>query len=74
MNIQCQILADEEKHKIHAESIRILAEVGVKFLSDNTLKILKDNGAKVDHDTKIAKIPAEMVQQALKTAPQSIVG
>ncbi len=73
MSIQCQILTEEEKQKIHAESIRILAQVGAKFLSDNALKILKNNGAKVDHDTKVAKIPAEMVQQALKTAPQSFV-
>ncbi len=73
MSIQCQILSEEDKHKVHAESIRILQEVGVKFLSHKALKILKDNGARVDTGTPIARIPEEMVQQALKTAPKSFV-
>ena len=73
MSIQCEILTEEDKRKIHTESIRILEEVGVKFLSHKALKILKDNGAKVDTDTQIARIPEEMVQQALKTAPKSFV-
>ncbi|MDM8541959.1 trimethylamine methyltransferase family protein [Desulfococcaceae bacterium HSG9] len=73
MSVQCQILTQEDKQKVHAESIRILQEVGVKFLSDKALKILKENGAKVNNDTKIAKIPEEMVQQALKTAPKTFV-
>jgi trimethylamine--corrinoid protein Co-methyltransferase len=73
MSIQCQILTEEDKHKVHAESIRILQEVGAKFLSHKALKILKDNGARVETDTQIARIPEEMVQQALKTAPKSFV-
>jgi trimethylamine--corrinoid protein Co-methyltransferase len=71
MRVQCQILSEEEKHRVHAESLKILEQVGVKFLSKRALKIMKENGAKVDDDTGIAKIPAEMVEQALKTAPKS---
>ena len=73
MSMQCQILTEDDKQKIHAESIRILAEVGAKSLSPRALRILEDNGAKVDTDTQIARIPEEMVQQALKTAPKSFV-
>jgi trimethylamine--corrinoid protein Co-methyltransferase len=73
MGIECRILTEDDKHKIHAESIRILKKVGAKFLSPKALKILKDNGAKVDMDTQIARIPEEMVQEALKTAPKSFV-
>lgn len=73
MSIQCQILTENDKQKIHAESIRILQEVGAKFLSHKALKILKENGANVDTGTQIARIPEEMVQQALKTAPKSFV-
>jgi trimethylamine--corrinoid protein Co-methyltransferase len=71
MRVQCQILSEDERQKIHDESIKILEEVGVKFLSDRALKIMNDNGAKIDSDAKIARIPAEMVEQALKTAPKS---
>jgi trimethylamine--corrinoid protein Co-methyltransferase len=73
MRAQCQILSEDEKQRVHAESLKILENVGVKFLSQRALKIMKDNGARVDDDTGIAKIPAEMVEQALKTAPKSFV-
>ena len=64
MRVQCQILSEDERQKVHEESIRILEQVGAKFLSKRALKILSDNGARIDHDTGIAKIPAEMVEQA----------
>ena len=73
MRAQCQILSEDERQRIHDESLKILQQVGVKFLSQRALKIMNDNGAKVDLDTGIAKIPAEMVEQALKTAPKSFV-
>ena len=56
------MLTEEDKRKIHAESIRILEEVGVKFLSHKARRILKGNGAKVDTDAQIARIPEEMVR------------
>jgi len=73
MRVQCQILSEDERQTIHEESIKILEQVGVKFLSKRALKILTANGARIDQDTGIAKIPAEMVEQALKTAPKSFV-
>ncbi|MCP4689384.1 MAG: hypothetical protein GY859_15125, partial [Desulfobacterales bacterium] len=71
--MQCRILSEDDKQTIHSESIRILQEVGAKFLSDKALQILKKNGAKVDAGEKIAKIPEEMVTEALRTAPNSFV-
>jgi len=73
MKTQCHFLSENEQLKIHENSIKILEEVGVKFLSDKALKVLEKNGAKVDYTEKMAKIPREMVDQALKTAPKSFV-
>jgi len=73
MKTQCQFLSEDEQLKVHEKSIKILEEVGVKFLSEKALKILEKNGAKVDYSEKLAKIPREMVDQALKTAPKSFV-
>ena len=73
MQVQCQILSEGERQKIHDESIRILEQIGVQFMSDRALKILKDHGARIDTQTKIARIPAEMVEQALKTTPKSVL-
>jgi trimethylamine--corrinoid protein Co-methyltransferase len=73
MLAQAQFLSPEEQQVIHDESIRILEEVGALFHSKTALGILAKNGAKVDHESRIARIPAEMVNQALQTAPKSFV-
>jgi len=71
MFTQAQILSREEQQIIHNESIRILEEVGALFHSKKALDILEKNGARVDRASNIAKIPAEMVKEALKTVPTS---
>jgi len=73
MRLKCSFLSESEKQRIHEDSLKILSVVGVKFLSQKALKILEENGASVDRETMIARIPADMVEQALKTAPKSFV-
>ena len=73
MLTQSQFLSPEEQQTIHEESLKILREVGALYHSERALKILANNGADVDQDSKIARIPADMVGQALKTAPKSFV-
>jgi trimethylamine--corrinoid protein Co-methyltransferase len=71
MPVQCQILSDDEKRIIHAESIRILEQVGTLFHSQKACQILEKIGAQVDKETRIVRIPEELVNQALATAPKS---
>jgi trimethylamine--corrinoid protein Co-methyltransferase len=71
MRVQCQILSEDEKHLIHKESIRILGQVGVLFHSRRACRILEGNGAKVDWETKIVRIPEELVEHALASAPKT---
>jgi trimethylamine---corrinoid protein Co-methyltransferase len=66
-----QILSEAEKHNIHQQSLKVLADVGIRFMSKKALTILKQNGAQVDFDNQLAKIPEEMVVQALKSVPSS---
>lgn len=73
MKTQCRFLSEDEQLKVHERSIKILEEVGVKFLSEKALKVLETNGARVDYREKLARIPGEMVDQALRTAPKSFV-
>ncbi|MBW2613434.1 MAG: trimethylamine methyltransferase family protein, partial [Deltaproteobacteria bacterium] len=73
MKLSLNILSEEEKLRIHGDSLKILSEIGVKFMSDNALKVLAENGATVNRDTRVAKMPEEMVRRALKTAPKSFV-
>ena len=73
MKLGLNFLSEDEKHRIHRDSIKILSQVGVKFMSNKALDILEKNGAGVDYDTRIAKIPPEMVDEALIRAPKSFV-
>lgn len=73
MQLKLSILSEEEKLRIHADSLKILSEVGVKFMSDRAFDVLDRNGARVDRDSRVARIPEEMVQQALNTAPKSFI-
>lgn len=73
MRLTCSFLSEAEKQRIHADSLAILAKVGVKFASTKALKLLADHGARVDGETLIARIPADLVEQALRTAPRSFV-
>ncbi len=73
MQLISQILSDAEKESLHAETLRILWEAGVKFNSQKALGLLEKNGARVDHETRIVRIPEDLVRQALETSPESFV-
>jgi trimethylamine---corrinoid protein Co-methyltransferase len=73
MELTAQILSKDEQHRIHNMSLRILQEVGIRFHGDRAPKILRENGVKISAEDKIAKIPPELVEQALNTAPRSFV-
>ena len=73
MKFKAQVLSQGEQIQVHEESLRILSEVGVKFLGEKALSILKKNGATVDEATKIARIPAEMVADALQRTPKNFI-
>ena len=69
MKLHYSIGTDEEIERIQEESLRILSEVGVVFHCAEAIEILKNAGAKVEEN--IVYINREMVENALKTVPQS---
>jgi trimethylamine--corrinoid protein Co-methyltransferase len=73
MKFSAQVLSKHEQVRIHKESLHILSEVGVKYLGARAIQILKRNGAKVDLDSKVARLPRKMVEEALLLAPKSFV-
>ncbi len=70
MRLTAQVINEEEQQRIHQQSLRILAEVGVRFHGERALPLLRANGARIDDQKGIAYLPREMVQQALSTAPK----
>jgi trimethylamine--corrinoid protein Co-methyltransferase len=73
MRLTAQILSEDEQNRIHAMSMRILEEVGIRFYGDQAPKILRKHGIHFDPENKIAKISVEIVEEALNSAPKTFI-
>jgi trimethylamine--corrinoid protein Co-methyltransferase len=71
--IRGELLTRQQLETLQAGTLQLLAEVGVHFPSRRALEIFSDHGAHVDHEQQIVKIPPDLVQQAMSTAPRSFV-
>jgi len=66
------VLTDDQKQKIHADSLKILSSVGVRVESKQGLEFFaKAIGSKGVKDDMV-RIPGEVVENALKLAPSSV--
>lgn len=67
-----EVLSENELRRIHAASLRLLAETGMKIHSRRALELLGDFGAVVDLERESVKIPEAMVEDALRSVPSKI--
>lgn len=63
------ILSKKEIERIHRATLETIESVGVKFPSSKALDIWEAHGANVDRETAVVKMPAHVVEDALKKAP-----
>jgi trimethylamine--corrinoid protein Co-methyltransferase len=68
-----EILSPSELDTLKKGTYQLLAEVGVKYPSKKALTIFADHGAEVDWDSCIVRIPPDLVDKAMATAPRDIV-
>jgi trimethylamine--corrinoid protein Co-methyltransferase len=66
-----QVLTPGEIAEIKSATVHVLERVGVQFPSEQALDILASHGAEVDRDTQIAKLPADLVLEAMSHAPRA---
>ncbi len=66
------LLADEDIHRIHSESLFLLENVGMKIQSKEALNLLEAAGASVDYDREHAYFPVSLVEEQIKQAPSAI--
>ena len=60
---------ESKKRMIHESSLKILSEIGVEVFHDEARELLHSAGAEVEGI--LVRIPAQMVENALATAPSS---
>ncbi len=65
-----ELWSEEQLHELHLASLKILENTGVVVHDAEALKLLKDAGAFVEEN--VAKIPAHMVEDAIKSAPSRV--
>ena len=66
------VFSAEEIDNMHATSLRMLEELGIKVLLPEARKIFAKGGARVDEATEMVYIGRDMVDAALASAPKSI--
>jgi len=69
---QLSLLTREGLEKIHASSLRILKEIGLKSPSRAIALFFSKMGAEANADTGMIRIPESMVNEALKGAPHGV--
>ena len=66
-----EVLSQQEIERIHAASMEILADVGIKVDYGKARELFRQAGAQVDEKMHVVHIPASLVQQSLGQAPSS---
>ena len=67
------LLNQDEKERIHARALDLLKDVGIKFGSEGAIEILASAGCEVNTEELSAKIPPDLVEKALETAPSTVL-
>ncbi|ATW24435.1 trimethylamine methyltransferase [Candidatus Formimonas warabiya] len=68
-----QVFTDSELEMIHLATLEVLERTGIFVQSQEALSIFEKNGALVDRENRNVKIPAYLVDEAIRSAPQKIV-
>ena len=65
-----EVLSPQEVERIHAASMEILAEVGIKVNFKKARALFREAGADVNEETFAVKIPEKLVRWAVDQAPK----
>jgi trimethylamine--corrinoid protein Co-methyltransferase len=68
---QMRILSDEQMRSLHLATLEILERTGVEVKEARARELLRSAGARIDGER--ARIPANLVEQAVRTAPERVV-
>jgi trimethylamine--corrinoid protein Co-methyltransferase len=72
MRAQIQLLSTDERIQVHERGLKLLANSGVRVLSEQARSLLAKAGAQVNETTKIVRFPRTLVEEALKLTPKNL--
>lgn len=68
---QFAVLAEDQKEDIHLAALEVLRRTGMQVYSEEAVDLLRGAGCSVT-DCNLVRIPAHLVEWAIRTAPPSI--
>ncbi|WP_368413322.1 trimethylamine methyltransferase family protein [Dongia sp.] len=66
-----ELLSADELESIHVASLRLLSEIGMEVLHDESRNLLKAEGATVDESNQRVRFDPAMIEEKIRTAPSS---
>jgi trimethylamine--corrinoid protein Co-methyltransferase len=70
MKTRLQVLSEEERARVHEESLHVLQHAGVRVQTPLGRQMLKDAGASVDESGEVVRFPRKLVERSLELAPK----
>ncbi|TGE35470.1 hypothetical protein E4K67_25340 [Desulfosporosinus fructosivorans] len=67
------IFSEDELYDIHNGTLEVLEKTGIKVESKEALDIFAAGGCVVDYKTKVVKIPGYIVEDAIRSAPNTVL-
>ena len=68
-----QVFTEDELNDIHLATLEVLEHTGLFFDDEEALEALDGGGAVIDKKSRVAKFPAHVVEDALASAPSTIL-
>ena len=70
--LSLNVLTDDELSDIHLATLEVLRQTGVWVEDDEALDVFEQGGADVDREARIVRLPAHVVDDAIRSAPPTI--
>jgi len=67
------VFSEDELYAIHCATLDVLKNAGIKIYSKEAQNVFYDGGAVVDRENNIVKIPSYLVEEAIQSAPSTIL-
>jgi len=71
--VSFSLLNDDDKAKIHASTLEVLWKTGIFVEDEEALEIFDGGGAVVEPKTKNVKIPGYLVEDSIRSAPETVL-
>jgi len=67
------IFSEDELYEIHNGTLEVLEKTGIKVEAKEALEIFAAGGANVNFETHVVKLPAYIVEDAIRSAPNTVL-